>query len=79
MLLEPCLGGNLWLTLQRYGQFNEDITKFMTASVILAFEYLHDKYYVYRDLKPENLMIDSKGYIKLVRCILRMINFSLLQ
>jgi len=39
---------------------------FYAACVLDAFEYLHDKFIVYRDLKPENLMLDSEGYIKVV-------------
>ena len=36
----------------------------MHGQVVLAFEALQEKGYVYRDLKPENLMLDSEGYIK---------------
>ena len=42
----------------------------MHGQVVLAFEALQEKGYVYRDLKPENLMLDSEGYIKVCSGVL---------
>lgn len=49
------------------GSFDEPTAKFCVGCVTEAFEYLHRKGVLYRDLKPENLMLDGEGYIKLVR------------
>ena len=43
---------------------SEADTRFYGAQVVLAFEYLHHLHVLYRDLKPENLLIDSRGYVK---------------
>lgn len=66
LLLDACLGGELWTLLREKGSFEENQTKFYTACVIEAFAYLHTKGIVYRDLKPENLILSSNGYCKLV-------------
>lgn len=88
MLLEACLGGEVWSLLRdRWeeppsprrvlktakpvfvfrGSFEEPTAKFCVGCVTEAFDYLHRKGVLYRDLKPENLMLDAEGYIKLVR------------
>lgn len=65
--MESCLGGDVWTQLQKTKFFEEKTSKFVAACVIEAFEYLHTLGIIYRDLKPENLMIDEDGYVKLVR------------
>nr|XP_020443593.1 cGMP-dependent protein kinase 2-like [Monopterus albus] len=66
MVMEFCSGGEIWTKLKEVGRFEEPIAVFCTACVVEAFAYLHKNSIMYRDLKPENLLMDVKGYVKLV-------------
>jgi len=44
---------------------DEDIAKFLTAELILAMRYIHNKGVIFRDLKPENLLLDNEGHLRL--------------
>mgnify|MGYP001179919512 CR=1 FL=1 len=66
MLLELALGGELFSVLRENNKFAEPQGCFYAACVQSAFAYMHDKSIVYRDLKPENLLFDSEGYLKVV-------------
>jgi len=64
LLLDVCLGGELFTILRRRRYFNEDTSRFYAACVVQAFAYMHSKKIIYRDLKPENLVLDNNGFLK---------------
>jgi serine/threonine protein kinase len=65
MLLDYACGGELFTLLRREGRFANDVALFFAVEIILAFEYLHSSNIAYRDLKPENLLIDKDGHVKI--------------
>lgn len=65
-VLELLLGGELFTHLRFHGKFTNAHTKVYAAQVLLAFLHMHQKHIAYRDLKPENLVLDSQGYVKVV-------------
>ena len=65
-LLEVLQGGELFKFLRAENQFPESWSRFYAASVVLAFCQIHARKIAYRDLKPENLVMDADGYLKVV-------------
>ncbi|XP_062192902.1 serine/threonine-protein kinase D6PKL1-like [Phragmites australis] len=67
LVMEFCPGGDLHTLRQRQpGKcFSEQSAKFYVAEVLLALEYLHMLGIIYRDLKPENVLVREDGHIML--------------
>jgi len=65
MLLDYCSGGELFFHLGKAGRFTENRARFYASEIVLALEYLHAKHVIYRDLKPENVLLDEEGHVKL--------------
>lgn len=68
MLTELMTGGDLFCAIDKLGQGGVpiDAARFYIGSCCIALEALHARDIVYRDLKPQNVMLDQQGYIKLI-------------
>ena len=64
-ILDYCPGGELFFYISRMGKFKEKTARFYAANIVLALECLHKNGILYRDMKPENVLIDKDGYAKL--------------
>ncbi|CAI2728306.1 unnamed protein product [Schistosoma spindalis] len=65
LVLEFLAGGELFMQLEKEGVFMEDQASFYLAEITLAIGHLHSMGIVYRDLKPENVLLDHQGHVKL--------------
>ncbi|KAK8581714.1 hypothetical protein V6N13_144724 [Hibiscus sabdariffa] len=67
LVMEYCPGGDLYVARQRQPgkRFSISSAKFYAAEILLALEYLHMMGIVYRDLKPENVLVREDGHIML--------------
>ena len=59
-------GGDLFAHLRRLVRFKKSTAMFYAAQVLIVLEHLHSLQIVYRDIKPENIVLDRRGYIKLI-------------
>lgn len=64
-VLDYCAGGELFFHLSKIGKFGEYRASFYAAEIVLALAYIHKMDIVYRDLKPENVLLDARGHIRL--------------
>jgi serine/threonine protein kinase len=65
LVLEYGVGGEFFTHLRKAGRLDNNTGKFYAAQIVSIFEYLHAQEVIYRDLKPENLLLDQEGYLKI--------------
>ena len=67
LVMDYLSGGDLryHLSHRKSSLFNETQTKFFISNIIIALEYIHSKKIIHRDVKPENLLLDMNGYLRL--------------
>ena len=64
-VMEYMNGGDMGSLLKEMGSLEEKVAKFYLAEIVCGIEYLHSINIIHKDLKPENLLIDQKGHLKI--------------
>ena len=65
IIMDYCPGGDLGHVLRRERRFTEDRARIYLAEIILALEDLHRRDIIFRDLKPDNVVLDTQGHVLL--------------
>merc|ERR1719419_540408 len=65
LIMEFLPGGDMMTMLMKKDTLSEEYTQFYIAETALAIEYIHNLGFIHRDIKPDNLLLDARGHVKL--------------
>lgn len=65
IVMDFMVGGDIGNLLEEYGALDENVSRFYIAQVVMALDSLHKLGIIHRDIKPDNILIDKYGHIKL--------------
>ncbi len=65
LVMEYLAGGDLMTLLMKKDILTEEEAKFYIAELVLSVDSIHKMNYIHRDLKPDNVLIDNRGHVKL--------------
>ncbi len=63
--MDLCTGGEIFFHLNKLRLFSEETARFYFSEILIGLDYLHSKNVVYRDIKPENILVDIDGHIRI--------------